>query len=56
MNPPDCVVIDDAPSGVLAAGLAGMSCVAVTNTHTREQLSRANLIVDHLDPGSIDSL
>ena len=47
--PPDhCVVIEDATAGVQAAKAAGMQCIAVTNTFSREQLADADQIVDSL--------
>ncbi len=48
--PPDCcVVIEDAVAGVAAARRAGMACIAVTTTNSRQALSAADLIVDCLD-------
>jgi beta-phosphoglucomutase len=46
--PGDCVVIEDAIAGVAGAKRAGMKSVAVTNSHTREALKDADLIVDSL--------
>lgn len=46
--PASCCVVEDAPHGVEAARRAGMNCIALTGTATREQLARANLIVDQL--------
>ncbi|HTJ73681.1 MAG TPA: HAD family phosphatase [Verrucomicrobiae bacterium] len=54
--PSDCIVIEDAPSGVKAARAAGMRCLAVTTTHTKEELREATAITDRLRPGCIDSL
>jgi HAD superfamily hydrolase (TIGR01509 family) len=34
-NPSDCVVVEDAEKGVLAAHAAGMRCIAVPNDYTR---------------------
>lgn len=56
IDPADCIIIEDAPSGVLAAENAGIRCVAVTNTHTKDELADAALLVDQLKPGCIDSL
>ena len=49
VSPADCVVIEDAPSGIRAAKAAGMSFVAVATTHPEEQLSEADAVVDSLD-------
>jgi HAD superfamily hydrolase (TIGR01509 family) len=46
--PAACIAIEDAPAGVEAAKRAGMRCIAVTNSVAREQLQRADLIVDSL--------
>ncbi|MDH4067809.1 MAG: HAD-IA family hydrolase [Dehalococcoidia bacterium] len=46
--PNDCVVIEDSPLGVKAAKTAGMKCLAVTNTHRRENLQDADMVVDSL--------
>jgi HAD superfamily hydrolase (TIGR01509 family) len=48
VSPVACVVIEDAPVGVDAAKRAGMRCIAVTNSVAREQLHKADLIVDAL--------
>lgn len=44
----ECVVIEDSPIGVKAAKSAGMFCIAVTTTHSPEELSDASEIVDTL--------
>lgn len=43
-----CAVVEDAVHGVEAAHRAGMASIALTGTTTREQLSYADLVVDHL--------
>ncbi len=45
----DCIVIEDAISGVAAGKSAGMLCIAVTNTTPREELQAADLILDTLE-------
>lgn len=48
-HPPEqTVVFEDTPAGVQAGGSAGMRVVAVTTTHPRGALERADLVVDHL--------
>lgn len=48
VEPENCVVIEDSIAGVTAGKRAGMYCLAVTNTHSRESLREADLIVDTL--------
>jgi len=52
----DCVAVEDAPSGILAAKRAGMYCMALTTTHTADQLERADRVVDELNAELIESL
>jgi len=40
----ECVVVEDAPMGVLAAKRAGMTVLAVTTTHAAAALDRADLV------------
>jgi len=51
-----CVVFEDAPVGVQAAKAAGMFCVAVTSTVSREALGNADLVVDRLGEVNLKSL
>ena len=54
---PGCWVgTEGSPGGVEAAQAAGCSCVAVTNTHTRERLQRADLTVETLVEVTLDTL
>ncbi len=39
-NPCDCIVMEDAVNGINAARAAGMSCIAVTTSFTREALEQ----------------
>ncbi len=52
----DCIVIEDAISGVTASKRAGMRCIAVTNTTSREELREADLIIDTLEEITADDL
>lgn len=45
-TPADCLVIEDSLAGVEAAKNAGMHCVAVTTSHSREELTLAEIVVD----------
>jgi beta-phosphoglucomutase len=48
LTPACCVVVEDAVQGVQAGKAAGMSVVAVTTTRDREDLVKADVIVDSL--------
>jgi len=56
VEPRDCIVIEDAIAGVTACKRAGMHCIAVTNTHPRESLVEADLIVSSLGEVTVDDL
>ena len=49
VEPGDCVVIEDSPFGVKGAKAAGMKCLAVTNTHPRQDFQGADRVVDSLE-------
>jgi beta-phosphoglucomutase len=59
VKPAACIVFEDAPKGVEAASNAGMPCVVVTSTHTREEFrgypNILRYIADYTDP-SLDEL
>ncbi|MBK0417525.1 HAD-IA family hydrolase [Leucobacter sp. CSA1] len=44
-----CVAFEDAPAGITAARAAGCTVVAITGTHSADELAAADLIVDRLD-------
>jgi len=56
IDPANCIVIEDAPSGVQAAKTAGAKCIAVTNSTTAENLSQADLICDSIEQINIDTI
>jgi beta-phosphoglucomutase len=43
--PESCVVFEDSTSGVQAGKAAGMKVVALTTTHTREELKDADIVI-----------
>ena len=45
-----CVVFEDAPAGIHAGHAAGATVVALTTTHTPDQLRTATSAIDHLVP------
>ncbi len=48
VDPADCLVCEDAPSGIAAAAAAGCSVLAVTTTTGAEDLTAADLVVESL--------
>jgi beta-phosphoglucomutase family hydrolase len=53
VKPAGCLVIEDAIAGVAAARRAGMKCIAVTNSHPKDSLKDADLVVDSLEMVSV---
>lgn len=45
----ECIVVEDAPSGVGAGKAAGSRVLGVLGTHTQEELDKADWVVDSLD-------
>jgi beta-phosphoglucomutase family hydrolase len=56
VKPENCAVIEDAVAGVAAAKRASMKCIAVTNSHPKISLRKADLIVESLEKVSINDL
>ncbi len=54
--PANCVVFEDAPSGVQAAKAAGAKCISVTNSTAAENLSQADLICDSLEQIDLETI
>lgn len=49
VDPADCLVCEDAPSGITAAKAAGCAVLAVTTTSPAEELAAADVVVGGLD-------
>jgi len=47
--PENIVVIEDTPPGVQAANAAGLMCIAVLNTVTRDELKIADKIIENIE-------
>src|ERR1700680_447780 len=47
-SPADCIVIEDAPSGIAAARAAGMRVIAIASTFPPERLTEADAVVERL--------
>jgi beta-phosphoglucomutase len=57
VKPDECIVIENAPSGIEAAKKAGMYCIAVKTTIQDEQyLKEADLIVEDISKLPIEKL
>ena len=52
----NCIVFEDAPSGVQAAIAAGTKCVAVTNSTIAENLTGADLICNNLEGITLETI
>jgi sugar-phosphatase len=46
--PSRCVVVEDAPAGIEAAHAAGMQVIAMTTTHSRDELPDQGWVIDRL--------
>jgi len=56
VEPGNCLVIEDAVAGVAAAKSAGMKCLAVTNSHPAERLTKADLVVNALSEVTVNGI
>jgi beta-phosphoglucomutase-like phosphatase (HAD superfamily) len=45
LKPSECIVVEDAVEGILAAHAAGMKAIAILSSTVREELKDADLIV-----------
>ncbi len=48
-KPANCVVFEDAPSGIRSAKEAGMKTVALLTTHTKEEFASVDRFIDHFE-------
>jgi HAD superfamily hydrolase (TIGR01509 family) len=53
-QPRQCVVVEDAVAGIMAARQAGMKCIAVSTTHPKSELVAADIVVDSLEELSLE--
>jgi HAD superfamily hydrolase (TIGR01509 family) len=52
----NCLVVEDAPSGIKAARAAGMKCLAVMSSFSQRELHQAQWIVQDLTKVSVETL
>jgi len=55
VNPADCLVIEDAPAGILSAHAAGMKVIALASTYAALALSEADAVVERLEQLKINA-
>ncbi len=51
-----CIVIEDSLSGVEAGQRSGSKVIGITTTHTREELSHCDLVIDDFEGLTIETL
>lgn len=51
-----CIVVEDSLSGVTAGKRAGSKVIGITTTHTKEELSEADLIINDFDELTLEKL
>ncbi len=56
IQPGECLVIEDSVHGVEASRLAGMRCLAVTNSYDGGRLSQADIVAENLAEISLDQI
>lgn len=56
LSPGQCVVIEDSIPGIMAGAAAGMAVVAITTTHSRDELKHADLVIDTFKELDIEKL
>ena len=49
LSPKECLVIENAPFGIISAKRAGMACIAVSTSLPKEYLSDADIVVSQLN-------
>ena len=48
VKPADCVVVEDAPAGIQAGKAAGMKVIGIASSHSIDELSQADVVVQQL--------
>ena len=56
VRPEECVVIEDAPNGIMAAKNSNMKCIAITTTHAYKELTEADKIIDSFTELTLSTL
>jgi mannitol-1-/sugar-/sorbitol-6-phosphatase len=56
MNPAECLVIEDAPAGILAAHAGRMKAIAITSTYPASALGEADVVIQKLAQIRVNSV
>lgn len=56
VDPKECIVVEDAHNGIVAARASGMKAITITTTHPRDELQNADKIIDSFDELTIEDL
>ena len=56
VKPNECIVFEDSIIGVKAAKAAGMYCIALVNTYTKDNLKEADILVNNYNEITLDVL
>lgn len=54
VNPAECVVFEDALSGIRSAKAASMKVIGIATTHAKEELDLADTVVDNFEEVDLD--
>jgi beta-phosphoglucomutase-like phosphatase (HAD superfamily) len=55
-SPQECIVIEDAPNGIQSAKSAGMKCIGIATTFTKDKLVEADLIANGFEDIKIQEI
>lgn len=56
VNPSQCLIIEDSPAGIEAGKRAGMKCLGIIGSKSREALKGADLIIEGLDQVKMEDM
>lgn len=56
MKPQECLVMEDAVNGIVAAQRANMKCIAITTTHKKEELQGADRVIKSFKEIALEDL
>jgi sugar-phosphatase len=56
VKPEDCIVLEDAPAGIKAGKAAGMRVIAIASSHSEDELSQADVVIQRLADIKVDMI